>query len=245
MLKKKSFITSLLIIAVAVSVIIPASNSLSSKERKSKGKENPVNADPKIIRAAVIGGMVMTKLWDAISKKFEAKTGYRVVVVAYGPRPILDRVFREGKADLLTMHSGDITTDLVADGYGINMRPWTRNDLVILGPPSDPAKIRGMKSGVEAFKRIAEARANYLDAFNKGGRELSHTLWTMAKIRPRGNWVIQDDGVSAKNIITLAEKNNAYVVFGRMPVLFKKIIVGSMEIMVEGDPLMRRPYIVM
>jgi len=166
-------------------------------------------------------------------------------VVAHGPRPILDRAFREGKADLLTMHSGDITTDLVADGYGMNMRPWTRNDLVIVGPPSDPAKIKGLRSGVEAFKLIAAAQAPYLDAFNKGGRELSHTLWTKAGVRPRGGWVIKDEGNRAKDIITFAEKNDAYVVFGRMPVLFEKIELGSMKIMVEGDPLMRRPYIVM
>ncbi|HPL18150.1 MAG TPA: hypothetical protein PLM53_18030 [Spirochaetota bacterium] len=30
-----------------------------------------------------------------------------------------------------------------------------------------------------------------------------------------------------------------------MPVLFEKIELGSMKIMVEGDPLMRRPYVVM
>jgi len=99
---------------------------------------------------------------------------------------------------------------------------WTRNCLAFVGPPSDPAEIRGPTSGVEAFKRIAAAQAPYLDAINKGGRELSHTLWTKAGARPRGSWVIKDEGEKAKNIITFAEKNNAYAVFGRMPVLFKK-----------------------
>ena len=60
---------------------------------------------------------------------FEAQTGYKVEVVVTGPRPDLDAAMRAGKVDLLTMHSGDITTDLVADGYGVNMRPWTRNEL--------------------------------------------------------------------------------------------------------------------
>ena len=59
--------------------------------------------------------------------------------MATGPRPDLDEAMRAGKVDLLTMHSGDITTDLVADGFGINMRPWTRNELCIVGPPDDPA----------------------------------------------------------------------------------------------------------
>ncbi|HRS78961.1 MAG TPA: substrate-binding domain-containing protein [Spirochaetota bacterium] len=236
---------SAILIAFTIIVIIFDPLYLSARGKKGKDRIKPVGPDPKIVRTAVIGGMIMTGLWKEISKRFEAKTGYKVVVVAHGPRPVLDRAFREGKADLLTMHSGDITTDLVADGYGMNMRPWTRNDLVIMGPPSDPAKIRGLRSGVEAFKRIAAAQAPYLDAFNKGGRELSHTLWTKAGVRPRGSWVIKDEGNRAKDIITFADKNNAYVVFGRMPVLFEKIELGSMKIMVEGDPLMRRPYIVM
>ncbi len=64
-------------------------------------------------------------------------------------------------------------------------------------------------------------------------------------MRPRGTWVIKDEGGNSRNIIAFAEKNNAYVVFGRMPVLFKKIELGTMKIMVEGDPIMRHPYIVM
>jgi len=49
--------------------------------------------------------------------------------------------FRQGKADFLVMHSGDITTDLVADGYSINLRPCARNDLVIVGPADDRDRI--------------------------------------------------------------------------------------------------------
>ena len=237
-----------IIITLVLLFVITGPFSLSSKEKekvKKKGRIETIQPDPGTVRAAVIGGMTMTNLWDEISKRFEAKTGLKVVVVATGPRPILDRAFREGKADLLTMHSGDITTDLVADGYGVNMRPWTRNDLVILGPPSDPAKIRGLKSGVEAFRRIAAARAPFIDALDKGGRELCHTLWSRAGIHPEGSWYLKDEAGAAENIVSFADTKNAYVVFGRMPVLWGKIETGKMQIMVEGDPLMRRPYIVM
>ncbi|HPL18151.1 MAG TPA: substrate-binding domain-containing protein [Spirochaetota bacterium] len=201
---KKTITTILSGITIFIIILNPL--HLSAKGKKSKERITSVGQDPTIVRTAVIGGMIMTGLWDEISKRFEARTGYKIVVVAHGPRPILDRVFREGKADLLTMHSGDITTDLVADGYGMNMRRWARNDLVIVGPPSDPAKIRGLRSGIEAFKRIAAARAHYLDAINKGGRELAHTLWARAGVRPRGSWAIKDEGGKSSNITTFAEK---------------------------------------
>jgi tungstate transport system substrate-binding protein len=200
---------------------------------------------PKIIRTAVIGGMMLTGLWPEIVKLFEAETNYEVVVTETGQRPLLDAAMRAGKVDLLTMHSGDITTNLVADGYGVNMRPWARNDLVIVGPKSDPAGIKGLKDGVEAFKRIYAAKANFVDSRGIGPRELGHSLWGKAGILPKGDWFIQDESNDHLEILAFAEQHNAYVIVGRNPVLIGKLPHGNMEIMVEQDPQMRRPYIVM
>jgi tungstate transport system substrate-binding protein len=200
---------------------------------------------PKVIRTAVIGGMMLTGLWPEVVKLFEAETDYEVVVTATGQRPLLDEAMRAGKVDLLTMHSGDITTNLVADGYGVNMRPWARNDLVILGPKSDPAGIKGLKDGVEAFKRIYAAKANFVDSRGIGPRELGHSLWGKAGILPKGDWFIQDESNDHLEILAFAEQHNAYVIVGRNPVLIGKLPHGNMGIMVEQDPQMRRPYIVM
>ena len=202
-------------------------------------------ADNHIVRCAVIGGMTMTGLWPEIAKMFETQTGYRVEVVATGPRPILDTAMRAGKVDLLTMHSGDITTDLVADGIGVNLRPWTRNELCIVGPPDDPAHIRGMTNGAAALRKIAEVHAHFVDFEGIGSRELVHTLWRLAGIEPRGDWLIKDNTVSRWNILQFARTNNAYVVVGYIPAQMGKMPVEGMQILVKGDPAMRRPFIVM
>ena len=217
----------------------------AAAEKKEPPQKNEMKADAKVVRACIIGGMTMTDLWPEIAKRFEKKTGLKIVLVDTGPRPQISVPFREGKADLLTMHSGDITTDLVADGYGINLRPWTRNDLVILGPPSDPAKIKGLKDGAEAFRRIAAAKVPFLDALDAGGREMSHKLWGKANIKPQGSWIIRDDSAQGYDIPAFASEHGSYVVFGRMPFLFSKVDFGNLQIMVEGDPDMRRPYMVM
>jgi tungstate transport system substrate-binding protein len=209
----------------------------------SRSLETP--ADTHIVRCAVIGGMTMTGLWQELAKMFEAQTGYRVEVVATGPRPILDAAMRAGKVDLLTMHSGDITTDLVADGYGVNMRPWTRNELCIVGPPDDPAHIRGMTNGAAALRKIAAARARFVDFEGIGSRELVHTLWRLADTEPRGDWVLKDGTISRWNILQFARTNEAYVVVGFIPAQMGKMPAGGMEILVKGDPIMRRPFIVM
>src|SRR5262245_28946501 len=99
------------------------------------------------IRVAVIGGMIKTGLWQEIAKRFSAESGFAVDLAMTGNREVLATAFREGQADVLTMHSGDISTDLVADGFATNLRPWTRNEFVIVGPRADPAGIRGLRDG--------------------------------------------------------------------------------------------------
>ncbi|HTI72043.1 MAG TPA: substrate-binding domain-containing protein [Candidatus Limnocylindria bacterium] len=208
-------------------------------------RPNETPVDARTVRCAVIGGMTMTGLWPKLTAMFETETGYRTIVVVTGPRPELDKAMREGKVDLLTMHSGDITTDLVADGFGVNMRPWTRNELCVVGPAADPAHVRGMTNGADALRKIAETKSRFVDFQGIGSRELSHTLWRRAGVEPKGNWVIKDDTVSKWNILQFARTNNAYVVVGYIPAHTGKMYAAGMEVLVKGDPLMRRPFIVM
>jgi tungstate transport system substrate-binding protein len=143
------------------------------------------------------------------------------------------------------MHSGDITTDLVADGYGINMRPWTRNELSIVGPTDDPAHIRGMTNGTAALRKIAAAKARFVDFQGVGSRELAHNLWQAAGVEPKGDWVLKDNTVSKFDILQFARTNDAYVVVGYIPARLGKMNPAGMEILVQGDLAMRRPFIVM
>lgn len=199
-----------------------------------------------VVRAAVIGGMSLsTELFDEIAKMFEADTGYKVKIVASGPRPGLADVMRRGEVDFLTMHSGDITTELVADGYGVNMRPWTRNDLIIIGPASDPAKIAGYTDGAAALARIAETKSNFIDFKGIGPRELGNTLWKRSGKAMTGSWVIKDEISDHGDALAFVERKKAYMIIGRIPVVTGKLGRHNLKIMVEKDPAMRRPYIAM
>ncbi|MFW6108331.1 MAG: hypothetical protein ACOC8D_00815 [bacterium] len=102
-----------------------------------------------------------------------------------------------------------------------------------------------MTSGEEAFRRIAEAEANFIDSWGMGAREVWHRACHRAGVERRGEWILRDTAQPKHNILLFAQRHDAYVVVGRMPVLFGKMPRGEMEIMVEADPRMRRPYIVM
>lgn len=186
-----------------------------------------------------------TGLWPEVAKRFEQDTGYKVQLVSSGPREGLADDFKQGKADLLTMHSGDITTDLVADGYGANMRPWTKNEMVIVGPVSDPAHIKGTHDGAAAMRKIVETKSLFVDFQNIGSREMAHNLWKQAGINPKGEWLLKDESETSEDVLKFAQQHHAYVIVGRIPVLTGKMPSEGMEIMVHGDPLMRRPFIVL
>jgi tungstate transport system substrate-binding protein len=206
-----------------------------------------IKADEKrSLRVAVIGGMTMTPLWSEVQKRFEADTGIKVEVVATGVKDVLANAMKEGKVDFLTMHSSDATTNLVADGWASDIRPWAKNDLVIVGPVSDPAGIAGMKNGADAVKKIAEAQANWLDFQSNGPRETAHTLFAKAKTNMIGSWVLKYENTDPRGILHYVANKNAYMIVGRIPVVFKKWEPDpKVKIMVEGDPVMRRPYMEM
>lgn len=196
------------------------------------------------VRVAVIGGMTMAGMWDRLAAQFETDTGWKTQLVVTGPKDVISAPFKQGEVDLLTMHGGaDKTVDLLADGYGVNMRPWARNEHTIVGPASDPAGIRGMKDGAAALKKIAAAHAPFVDFYGPGSRELTHKLWQRAGIKPEGDWVLKDESPTPEAIVGFAEKKQAYVVVGRIPVTNGKMALGKMEVLVQGDPEMRRPYV--
>jgi tungstate transport system substrate-binding protein len=224
---------------IIVSVAAVLLFALSNKANAGKSGSKPV-------RVAVIGGMTMTPLWGEIQKKFEAETGIKVEVVVTGEKPVLARAMKEGKVDFLTMHSSDATTNLVADGWARDLRPWAKNDLVIVGPAGDPAGISGMKDGAAAVRKIAEAKANWLDFQSNGPRETAHTLFANAGAQMIGPWVLKYENTDTSAILHYVASNNAYMIVGRMPILFNKMEPDSrVKIMVQGDPVMRRPYMVM
>jgi tungstate transport system substrate-binding protein len=211
---------------------------------RQAGPLHPPGKPP--IRVAVIGGMTLSGMWQALSERFTRETGWPVELVVSGPKDTLAAEFRRGDVDLLTMHSSDQATTLVGDGYAVNMRPWARNEHAIVGPQADPAGIRGGHDGAAALRRIAETHSPFVDFTGPGSREIVHGLWKKAGMEiPKGDWLLKDESLTPQGILEFAAAHQAYVVVGRIPVLRGKMAnEGKLEILVQGDPAMRRPYVV-
>src|SRR5574340_1117026 len=93
-------------------------------------------------------------LFDYLLPIFAKKTGIQVDVVAVGTGAALE-IGKRGDADVLFVHAKHLELKAVEEGYFVNRHDVMYNDFVIIGPPDDPAKIKGLKSAAEAFKKIA------------------------------------------------------------------------------------------
>ncbi|MBX7167744.1 MAG: substrate-binding domain-containing protein [Pirellulales bacterium] len=196
------------------------------------------------IRCAVIGGMTETGFWDAVADRFTRATGLHTVLVATGPKHVLLPSFARGECDLVTMHACDAMINLVADGLGEDPQPWLRNDLLLVGPEADPAGVRGSHDVVAALARIIAGQHTLLVHRSLGAQEVLHDLLSVDELEldPEHTVIIAAD--RHRQLLQRAERENAYTLVGRIPFLNGKIPAATLQIMVQGDPRMRRPYLV-
>jgi hypothetical protein len=68
----------------------------------------------------------------------------------------------------------------VLDGNGEWPRTLFSNQMALLGPANDPAKVRGLEDVVEAFRRIAATKSPFVLNDIDGVRYLCDVIWNAA-----------------------------------------------------------------
>lgn len=196
----------------------------------------------KIVILATTTSTQDSGLLDVLVPLFEKKTGYSVKTIAVGTGQALAMGAR-GEADVVLAHAPELEKRYLAEGSYINRRLVMHNDFLIVGPPDDPAKIRGMKEAAEAFRQIAEVKAPFVSRGDHSGTHLlEKRLWEEAK-EPKGGWYIEaGQGMGAT--LGIASEKRAYTLSDRGTYLaFKKRV--QLEPLVQGDPILLNIYSIM
>src|SRR4030043_2137559 len=121
-------------------------------------------------------------LLDVLIPVFEKRTGYFVKTIAVGSGQAMV-MGEKGEADVLLVHSPAAEEKFVAGGFGINRKLIMHNDYIIVGPSEDSAKIKGIKSANESFKKIASSKALFLSrGDNSGTHSKEKDIWKAAAI---------------------------------------------------------------
>ena len=135
----------------------------------------------------------------------------------------------------------------VEEGYFVNRHDVMYNDFVIIGPPNDPAKIKGLKSATEAFKKIAESGSPFVSRGDKSGTNIKElAIWKQAGIDPKGQKWYMEVGQGMEKTQRVANEKRAYTLTDRGTWLATKDKDKlDMAVVLEGDPVLFNQYGVM
>lgn len=180
-------------------------------------------------------------LLDELIPIFEKKTGYFVKTIAVGSGQAM-AMGSKGEADVLLVHSPAAEKKFMADGNGVNRRLVMHNDYIIVGPPSDPAKIKGMKKASEAFKKIASSSSVFVSrGDNSGTHAKEKDIWKAAGVKYEGEKWYQQTGLGMGQTLSVAAEKKTYTLADRGTYLALKKNLG-LDILVEGDGILLNIY---
>jgi len=207
------------------------------------GLAGPVFAEETSIIVQSTTSTANSGLYDYLLPIFEKKSGIKVNVVAVGTGQAIKNA-QNCDGDVLLVHAKPDEEKFVAEGYGVKRLDVMYNDYIIVGPASDPAKIKGEKSASEALKKIAEAGSPFASrADNSGTHKAELALWKAAGVDPKagsGKWY-RETGSGMGATLNTAVGMGAYALTDRGTwISFKNR--GDFEIVVEGDNSLFNQY---
>ncbi len=225
-----------------VSAGAAAMSALACRDRDTPDKPaaNPTDtldkpaANPTVVRVAsvptAVEGDLLPQLLQGVTPRAELTA-----------RPDVYDAARAGKVDLIISHYGHHDCEqFVLEGLGEWPRTVFSNQMALVGPPADPAKIRGLGDAAEAFERIATTKSPFVLNDLDGVRYLTEILWHAIGKPPRDGWVI-DDKHQKENAMAVASRLGGYSLWGLTPFLrAHKQMSLALEPLVLADPLLQR-----
>jgi tungstate transport system substrate-binding protein len=200
----------------------------------------PAHSAEGTLRMATTTSTENSGLLKAIVPKFEASSGLKMQVISVGTGKAM-KLGENGDVDVVLVHSRPDEDRFVAQGFGVNRRDVMYNDFVLVGPREDPAKVRGMRDVVSAFRRILEAKAVFVSRGDDSGTDkMEKSYWSEVGQRPQGRQYLSA-GQGMGEVLTMAGHLGGYTLTDRATYGAYRARIG-LEILAEGDARMFNPY---
>ncbi len=182
-------------------------------------------------------------LLDHLLPRFQSRTGIEVRVIAVGSGRALE-LGRRGDVDVILAHDRTAEDRFLAAGHAGLRRDVMWNDFVLIGPASDPARVRDRPGIVEALRAIAEAERPFLSRGDASGTHAAELrCWAAAGIpvaaSARG-WY-RETGSGQGATLHVASQLDSYLLADRATWRSFRS-PGTLRILLEGDPLLHNPY---
>jgi tungstate transport system substrate-binding protein len=220
-----------------------------------------------VIKMSTTTSTQSSGLLDVLLPAFTNDTGIKVKVVAKGTGAAI-RDGMDGNVDVIFVHAKAREENFIADGYGTKRYAVMHNDFVILGPPEDPAGIKGMQNAADALKKIATTGAKFISRGDDSGTHTKEQeLWaatglpleveaisvvkkgrkgelTFTHPAGLGRWYLSI-GQGMGKIIVYADEKRAYTLSDRGTYIkykYGRNEVLDLVVVCEGDPALHNSY---
>jgi tungstate transport system substrate-binding protein len=176
--------------------------------------------EKQILRISTTTSLEDTGLLNTLEAAFEKEHSNIDVQFVSAGTGIALKYAQKGDADMVIVHDKKKEQQFIADGYGTKRYPFAYNYFYIIGPASDPAKIKGMTNATQAFEKIMQAgEANSSvkfvsrgDSSGTNSREIKIWNNTGANYNSSINgssWYIET-GKGMGDTLTIANEKSAY-----------------------------------
>jgi tungstate transport system substrate-binding protein len=204
------------------------------------------SANPELTLATTTS-LYDTGLLDSLKPIFEKEYNATLLITSQGSGKALEIASR-GDADVLAVHSPAAEKAFVANGTGMNRRCFAYNYFIIVGPPSDPAKINGTDP-VAAFQTMYQLGTNNTAgvAFvSRGDQSGTHTkeqgIWASAgynytTVEKSGAWY-NEAGSGMGATLQIADQKQAYTITDEGTYLAYKGNLTLVPLVTKGSALL-------
>lgn len=217
----------------------PEEEAGTGAEEQERAKE----AGGKYITLATTTSTYDSGLLDVLLPAFTEKYGIEVRVLSKGTGAAIE-LGKRGDVDVLLVHDRASELELVEQGYFTDRYDVMYNDFVIVGPPADPAGIKGLESAAEAFAHIAGGGHVFVSRGDDSGtHRMELSLWEKAGVKEQGNWY-KEVGQGMGDTLRMASEMEAYTLTDRATYISLRDSL-DLEITLEGDPALFNQYGIM
>lgn len=184
-------------------------------------------------------------LLDFLAERYFELYQVRLDFIASGTGQALEQA-RNGDADVVLTHSPGLEQQFLMEGVVGVRKIIAYNYFIVVGPPDDPANIRGLPT-IGALTKIAALKATWVSRGDNSGTHLKEkTLWKKAGIEPYGQTWYIESGSGMGQTLGIASEKRAYTLTDTGTYLrYRNEGLINLDIIIESGEELLNVYSVM
>ena len=196
-----------------------------------------------VLRLATTSSLESSGLLGLLIPQFEEQSNTDVRLRIVGSGRALKEA-RTGKQDMVWVHAPESELKFVEEGYANERHQIMRNDFVLIGPKSDPAKVRELDDVVVAFNAIYATESLFTSRGDDSGtHKRERLLWSMAGVDPVALEWYTETGLGMSATLDISQQNETYMLIDRAT--FVRRGAANLQILLDGKSQLENVYSVL